>query len=675
MQAIDIVVGLDDPEAVDPRRVGGKASALALVRRAGLSTLPGSVFTTELSESIDRGESIDDEVIMRRALELAACTDRPAIVRSSSVVEDQTQSSMAGQFESVLDVSGVDALREAVGVVVASRHRAGAADQPIAVLVQAMIEPETAGVYFGVDPVSGRTDRRVVAVVNGLPDKLVLGSVTGTRYVIDLHGNIIESDVRDGATLTRAQIRALDHLGHRLAMALGGPQDVEWAIVDGELLVLQSRPVTTEVRGVPTGPTYGPGPVAETFPEPLTRLELDLWVPPLREGVRDALRIAGSVHRDVLAERELVIAVDGRVAIDLELVGDLASEASRIEWLRKRVRGLRTSWRVGRLRTTLPIVADKLVARVDHDLESVPPLDELTTRQLIALIGRGREALRSLHAHEVLMGLVADRSSRFTGASVALRILAEGRLDGMSDDEIIRRAPAVLALVPPRVGTRLELPDASTAGALAYDPPAAPDSQVRREAVRIRIRWMQELVGQASVEIGGRLVRREQIPRAGLVRHLSFEELANVVARRADPAVETLEATECEFGDVVALPARFRMGDTGRPISVHVVPHVGGGTGAGGGRARGQVTHDLADPPAGSVLVVRTLSPAIAPHLSRLAAIVAETGSVLAHMAILARESGVATVVAHRDALLELPEGTWVTVDGDTGTVEKEGDP
>ena len=87
------------------------------------------------------------------------------------------------------------------------------------------------------------------------------------------------------------------------------------------------------------------------------------------------------------------------------------------------------------------------------------------------------------------------------------------------------------------------------------------------------------------------------------------------------------------------------------------------------------MTHDLADPPAGSVLVVRTLSPTIAPHLSRLAAIVAETGSVLAHMAILARESGVATVVAHRDALLELPEGTWVTVDGDTGTVEKEGDP
>ena len=69
------------------------------------------------------------------------------------------------------------------------------------------------------------------------------------------------------------------------------------------------------------------------------------------------------------------------------------------------------------------------------------------------------------------------------------------------------------------------------------------------------------------------------------------------------------------------------------------------------------------------MLVVRNLSPGIGPLLTRLEGVVAETGSVLAHLAILARESGVATVVGHAGAMEEFPEGTTVHVDGDTGQV------
>ena len=64
--------------------------------------------------------------------------------------------------------------------------------------------------------------------------------------------------------------------------------------------------------------------------------------------------------------------------------------------------------------------------------------------------------------------------------------------------------------------------------------------------------------------------------------------------------------------------------------------------------------------------------PALAPVLPRLAGLVAETGSVLAHLAILARESGVPTVVGFSGALEQFPPGTIVRVDGDTGTVEDE---
>lgn len=70
--------------------------------------------------------------------------------------------------------------------------------------------------------------------------------------------------------MDRAHLKQLVALGDRLVEVFGAPQDVEWALVDGDLVLLQARPVTTVIRGVPDGPVYGPGPVAETFPEPLS---------------------------------------------------------------------------------------------------------------------------------------------------------------------------------------------------------------------------------------------------------------------------------------------------------------------------------------------------------------------------------------------------------------------
>jgi pyruvate,water dikinase len=69
------------------------------------------------------------------------------------------------------------------------------------------------------------------------------------------------------------------------------------------------------------------------------------------------------------------------------------------------------------------------------------------------------------------------------------------------------------------------------------------------------------------------------------------------------------------------------------------------------------------------VLVVRTLDPALASLLPGLGGLVAETGSVLSHLAILAREYGVPTVVALAGAVDHLAPGSWVVVDGTTGEV------
>ena len=104
---------------------------------------------------------------------------------------------------------------------------------------------------------------------------------------------------------------------------------------------------------------------------------------------------------------------------------------------------------------------------------------------------------------------------------------------------------------------------------------------------------------------------------------------------------------------------------------VPLVPDTGaGGRGAGRGRGTGPVHVGGENPPApGHVLVVRTLDPALAGVLPTLAGLVAETGSVLSHLAILAREYGVPTVVGFAGATEQFTPGSWVLVDGSTGEV------
>ena len=67
--------------------------------------------------------------------------------------------------------------------------------------------------------------------------------------------------------------------------------------------------------------------------------------------------------------------------------------------------------------------------------------------------------------------------------------------------------------------------------------------------------------------------------------------------------------------------------------------------------------------------MVTHLDPRLATVIPRLGGLVAETGSPLSHLAILAREHGVPTVVGHAGATTRYQEGDLLVVDGSTGTV------
>lgn len=685
-------VRLGAPAATDAALVGAKAAALARAGAHGLPVLPGFVLPTPVVDVLDERPGVIDTAEVRAAWAgLSRDGERPLVVRSSSTVEDLAGGSMAGRFVSVVDVRGWEAFVRAVHEVARSRALVGdtgGAGAPLAVLVQPLLDARVGGVLFGADPVTGRTDRIVVAAVRGQPEPLVSGEVDGSRLELDLDGRVLSCRSGDhGPGRREVPARRLAALARDTAALYAGPQDVEWAVgSDGRLWLLQSRPVTVALAGTPTGPVLGTGPVAETFPAPLTRLEQELWVPPLRRAVREAVALAGVAPPAAVAASPAVVCVDGQVAVDLELLGDVRPPSGPARRLdpRPAVRRLSAAWRVGRLRGALPALGADLVQRVDAELGDVPPLEGLSDRRLLGLLTRTGEALHSVQAHEMLVGLIVDPGApRRTAASVALRVLATARADGLADPEIVTRHPVVLGLTAPVVAACPALPPTrarrDAAPRAADEPTPEPvadpqgDAATVREALRLRARWLHELGARAAWLLGSRLAGRGLLPAPDAVRHVGFDDLARLVDghRVALPSYD--EGTEP--APPPTLPVRFRLTDRGRPVAV---PTGDGdaaeaGTGAGGGTGEGTVVDpaSLRDGtgPADPVLVVRTLDPALAPLLPGLRGLVAETGSVLSHLAVLAREEGVPTAVGVPDAAARLGPGTRVRVDGGSGRV------
>ncbi|UWE10923.1 PEP/pyruvate-binding domain-containing protein [Actinacidiphila bryophytorum] len=353
------------------------------------------------------------------------------MVRSSSAHEDTADSSMAGRFESVLDVRGWDAFTAAVRRVQDSAARVAelvpaggteppgapsrpgatsrpgttplpgatsrpdttsrpgtaplsgtasptAQDSAMSVLVQPMLAAAAGGVMFGADPVEGRFDRILVSAVSGGPDRLVDGSTQGVRYQLSRHGRLLHTEPglpRAQRPLTRRMLAQLVRLARRAEAVHGGPQDVEFGFdADGTLWLFQARPITAmAARPARRARLLGPGPVAETLPDVLQPLEEDLWLAPMNQGLILALDIAGAAPRRQLRRSPLVSSVDGRAAADLVRLGAAAPAHPFLHFINPApgARRAAAAWRVGRLRAALPLLARDLMADVDRQLNDL----------------------------------------------------------------------------------------------------------------------------------------------------------------------------------------------------------------------------------------------------------------------------------------------------------------
>lgn len=280
--------------AASTRSCGSKAGALGTLLRAGIAVpdgyaVPLDVYTAAVRElqpaalarrdgpAAARAAILGSPVPagLREALTAAleALDGIPVAVRSSASDEDAQDRAAAGQYTSVLAVRGPDAVVEAVRSCWASlyadtavadrRHRGRDGYPAMGVVVQRHLDAAVSGVMF---TPSGPGSPTVVEASWGLGPSVVEGAVNPDVYTVCPDSSVVtvvadkrtRLDRRCDQLVTRdvpagergrpvlddAGARRLAELGRRVADALGGAQDVEWAIADGRYWVLQARPIT-----------------------------------------------------------------------------------------------------------------------------------------------------------------------------------------------------------------------------------------------------------------------------------------------------------------------------------------------------------------------------------------------------------------------------------------------
>lgn len=232
---------------VSDATAGGKAYGLARLLAMQLPVPPGFVI---------RRASVD---VLPPDLErhLHALGGGKVAVRSSALGEDGSEASFAGQYDTVLNVQGLNAVRQAISSCAASvageRARQYQRDQSpgdqvvMNVVVQRMVDARVAGVVFTADPLSARRDLLLIDAVAGLGEALVSGAATPDHYAVHACGDVVRRQlVGERALLSDDEIAAIASQARRAAQHEGQPLDLEWAIdQNGSLFWLQARPITT----------------------------------------------------------------------------------------------------------------------------------------------------------------------------------------------------------------------------------------------------------------------------------------------------------------------------------------------------------------------------------------------------------------------------------------------
>jgi pyruvate,water dikinase len=502
------VLDLTDERALRLADVGGKAANLTELIRGGFPVPGGFVVRTSAYAIV--AKSADIAAIDAAGAELAAQAraallnaevpadivkeltdaytalgpDVPVAVRSSATAEDLPDASFAGQQDTYLEITGTDAVLDAVQRCWASlwtdravsyRDANGIphSEVQLAVVVQRMIDAVSAGVLFTADPIAGTRTHSVIDVAPGLGEAVVSGAVNPDHAVVA--GNDVTYTVgerADGARcLSDEQARELAELGRRAESHFGSPQDIEWAVDDGgRLWLTQSRPITTlypvPSSGRPGLRVYFNITLAQGLTRPITPMGLAAFRALGATAARDAF---GIPVKDQLAGPPALVDEGGRAFIDVtaavrnplgrkivprlldvmearsaavirSLFADprLSIQGSHHSALRRIVRALvhfRIPWRIGQALVS-PRAARRRVARVWEQYSQLT--DVPTGTHGAALLDHVEDVLA--RTVPVMPAVASVPGSGFIALGLA-RKLAGDDLNAAAVNEVLRSLP------------------------------------------------------------------------------------------------------------------------------------------------------------------------------------------------------------------------------------------
>ena len=279
-------------EADTEELYGAKAVGLGDAMRAGLPVPPGVALPGPEVDSIASAEAEATAALLEALQELPT----PLAVRSSAVGEDSAGASFAGQHITVLNVPTAADVEAAVREVwwsansdsaITYRKRLGVFARPsVGVVVQSLLQPDTAGVMFTRNPITG-ADERMIEASWGLGEAVVSGRVIPDSFRVARGGEVLERraglkrfairSAPDGGTLDEdvapelmealclddEQLQALSDLAADCERVYGPERDMEWAFAGGQLYLLQCRALTTSAGAT--------APAAQRVPDDLAK--------------------------------------------------------------------------------------------------------------------------------------------------------------------------------------------------------------------------------------------------------------------------------------------------------------------------------------------------------------------------------------------------------------------
>ncbi len=289
----DDVLDIQEIDGTQVAVAGGKGALLGeLMRIEGVRVPPGFCITTEaFRRTVAQAESIEAQLdrlsrlklsdrdgVAALSAELRSGIEEVALpgdlaeavadalvrcgedlayaVRSSATAEDSPTASFAGQHDTYLNVTGLEAILRDVRRCWASlfseravtyRLRGGIENRHIqmAVVVQQMVVPVASGILFTADPLTCNRKLTVVEAIRGLGEELVSGRVSPDVYTVRDGAIVVRTLANERPALEDGDVLALAQLGRRIEEFFGYPQDIEWCRAEDGLQIVQSRPITT----------------------------------------------------------------------------------------------------------------------------------------------------------------------------------------------------------------------------------------------------------------------------------------------------------------------------------------------------------------------------------------------------------------------------------------------